>query len=88
MLYIEDYSSFELVFTENSKDGSILMLSRVIMRNLGHILKIPQLDLLMRPFFNDDKDNHCQVRFAMELPENDLAVYQTESFITGVDFDH
>ena len=61
-----------------------MLLYRVIMRNLKHILEIPQLDLLMRDFFNDDKENQNPVRFAMFLPQKNLPIYQSNSKITGV----
>lgn len=41
----------------------------------------------MRTFFNDDSENHNPVRFAMQLPYDDLPVYQKDSNITGVSFE-
>ena len=64
-----------------------MMLYIVIMRNLQLILETPQLELQMRNFFNEDKDNQSPVRFAMIISLEDLPVYQNCSTITGVDHD-
>ena len=64
-----------------------MLLYRVIMRNLQLILATPQLELQIRNFFNEDKDNQCPVRFAMAIELEELPAYQNCSTITGVDID-
>ena len=63
------------------------MLYIVIMRNLELVLDTPQLELQMRDFFNEDKDNQSPVRFAMPISLEDLPVYQNCSTIFGADYD-
>ena len=86
-LFQKEYSSFQQIYDANCKDGDIMLLYRVIMRNLQLILATPQLELQMRNFFNEDKDNLCQVRFAMVIELEDLPVYQNCSTIAGADYD-
>ena len=64
-----------------------MMLYRVIMRNLKLILATPQLELQMRSFFIEEKDNQSPVSFAMVIKLEDLPVYQNCSTVSGVDYD-
>ena len=84
----KEFSSLELIFNENCKDGDINMVHRVIMRNFMPFLKTPQMDFLMRPLFIDDNENQNQVKFAMILPEKELPVYQKGQHITGFNVDY
>ena len=63
------------------------MLYIVIMRNLELVLDTPQLELQMRNFFNEDKDNQSPVRFAMLIKLEDLPAFQNCSTIFGADYD-
>ena len=74
-LYKKNYSKFEIIYKHNCMDGNIMLVNIVIMRNIQLILETPQLDILMRDFFNDNEDNQNPVRFAMLLPQENLPTY-------------